>query len=69
MSNTQTDEFIKIMTANRAPLAKGRHHKEVWFCEWRRGREMQPWKRGKRPGAGIGQWLGKGELFEFINAE
>lgn len=43
MANTQTDEFIKTMTANRALLAKAGHHKEVWFYERRQregGREM-----------------------------
>lgn len=38
MANTQTDEFIKTMTANRAQLAKAGHYKEVWFYE-RRQRE------------------------------
>lgn len=38
MANTQTDEFIKTVTANRVQLAKAGHHKEVWFCE-RRQRE------------------------------
>lgn len=37
MANTQTDEFIKTVTANRAQLAKAGHHKEVWFYEKRRG--------------------------------
>lgn len=40
MANTQTDEFIKTVTANRAQLAKAGHHKEVWFYE-RRQREGQ----------------------------
>lgn len=41
MANTQTDEFIKTVTANRAQLAKAGHHKEVWFYEKRHrgGRE------------------------------
>lgn len=39
MANTQTDEFIKTMTANRVQLAKAGHHKEVWFSERRRQRE------------------------------
>lgn len=38
MANTQTDEFIKTVTANRAQLAKAGHYKEVWFYE-RRQRE------------------------------
>lgn len=37
MANTQTDEFIKTVTANRAPLAKAGHYKEVWLYERRRG--------------------------------
>lgn len=44
MANTQTDEFIKTLTANRVQLAKAGHHKEVWFYERRQregGREMQ----------------------------
>lgn len=35
MANTQTDEFIKTVTANRAQLAKAGHHKEAWFYERR----------------------------------
>ena len=53
MANTQTDEFIKTVTANRAQLAKAGHHKEVWFYERRQRegeREMQ-----------IGRWGGGGE--------
>lgn len=37
MANTQTDEFIKSVTANRAQLAKAAHHKEDGFCERRQG--------------------------------
>lgn len=51
MANTQTDEFIKTMTANRVQLAKAGHHKEVWFSERRRaegGREREgtKWEKG-----------------------
>lgn len=38
MANTQTDEFIKTVTANRAQLAKAGNYKGVWFYE-RRQRE------------------------------
>lgn len=53
MANTQTDEFIKTMTANRAQLAKAGHHKEVWFSERRRtegGWEREGTKWEKRGG-------------------
>lgn len=58
MANTQTDEFIKTMTANRAQLAKAGHHKEVWFYE-RRQREGE--RDADREGViweGGDDWLG-----------
>lgn len=59
MANTQTDEFIKTMTANRAQLAKAGHHKEVWFSERRRaeGGRRGRGPNGKEEGA---DWLGGG---------
>lgn len=69
MANTQTDEFIKTMTANRVQLAKAGHYKEVWFYERRQregeraaDREGVKWKGGV-----IGWAAGKRVLFEFIN--
>lgn len=53
MANTQTDEFIKTVTANRAQLAKAGHHKEVWFYEKRqgvRGGEQRDWLGGREGG-------------------
>lgn len=57
MANTQTDEFIKTMTANRVQLAKAGHHKEVWFSERRRaeGGRRGRGPNGKEEGA---DWLG-----------
>lgn len=53
MANTQTDEFIKTMTANRVQLAKAGHHKEVWFSERRRrGREGEKESEGCWEGGG-----------------
>lgn len=76
MANTQTDEFIKTMTANRVQLAKAGHHKEVWFSERRRGeggrerkrvrdagREGAKWKRRDRL---AGRREGGGVSFELI---
>lgn len=58
MANTQTDEFIKTMTANRAQLAKAGHHKEVWFSERRRA---EGGRRGRENGKAEGaDWLGGG---------
>lgn len=69
MANTQTDEFIKTMTANRVQLAKAGHHKEVWFSERRRQREGEEGgdQMGKRRGL-IGWAAGdrEGVLFELI---
>lgn len=61
MANTQTDEFIKTMTANRVQLAKAGHHKEVWFSERRRveGGRTGRGPNGKEEGA---DWLGGGGL-------
>lgn len=50
MANTQTDEFIKTMTANRVQLAKAGHHKEVWFSERRRGEGGRERKRVRDAG-------------------
>lgn len=52
MANTQTDEFIKTVTANRAQLAKAGHHKEVGFYEKRRGvgAEQRDWLGGREGG-------------------
>lgn len=58
MANTQTDEFIKTVTANRAQLAKAGHYKEVWFYE-RRQREGE--RDTDREGGTTGRpsdWLG-----------
>ena len=73
MANTQTDEFIKTVTANRVQLAKAGHHKEVWFYE-RRQREGERdadregrWGERGREGGVIGWAAGKGVLFELIN--
>lgn len=55
MANTQTDEFIKTVTANRAQLAKAGHYKEAWFYERRPSegaREIQ------RRGGKKSDWLG-----------
>lgn len=70
MANTQTDEFIKTMTANRVQLAKAGHHKEVWFSERRRaeGGRRGRGPNGKEEGAdwlGGGGW-GGGVSFELI---
>lgn len=59
MANTQTDEFIQTMTANRAQLAKADHHKEVWFYERRQREgdvETQIRKGGRR--GELMDWLG-----------
>lgn len=55
MANTQTDEFIKTMTANRAQLAKAGHYKEVWFYE-RRQREGERERDADREGVKWGRW-------------
>lgn len=65
MANTQTDEFIKTVTANRAQLAKAGHYKEAWFYERRPSegaREIQ--RRGGR--RAIGWALRKGVLSELM---
>ncbi len=62
MANTQTDEFIKTVTANRAKPAKAGHYKEVWFYERRQRegeREMQI-GRGETTGR-WSDWLGSRE--------
>lgn len=59
MANTQTDEFIKTMTANRAQLAKAGHHKEVWFYERRQREGEREMLIGRGSyGKGGGDWLG-----------
>lgn len=57
MANTQTDEFIKTVTANRAQLAKAGYYKEVWFYE-RREREGET-ESVSEGGRGVwSDWLG-----------
>lgn len=69
MANTQTDEFIKTVTANRAQLAKAGHYKEVWFNERRQREGERDTDREEGAGEGrvIGRVAGKGLLFELIN--
>lgn len=69
MANTQTDEFIKTVTANRAQLAKAGHYKEVWFYEKRqREGERDAHREGGEGEGGVIGWVaGKGVLFELIN--
>ena len=51
IANTQTAEFIKTVTANRAQLAKAGYYKEVWCCE-RREREREVERERERKGEG-----------------
>lgn len=54
MANTQTDEFIKTVTANRAQLAKAGHYKEAWFYE----RRPSEGARDTEEGGKKSDWLG-----------
>lgn len=47
MANTQTDVFIKTVTANRAQLAKAGLYKKVGFCERRGERGIQTGRRNE----------------------
>lgn len=61
MANTQTDEFIKTVTANRAQLAKAGHYKEVWFYERRQREGEREIQIGRRGGAErLAGWQGRG---------
>lgn len=66
MANTQTDEFIKTVTANRAQLAKAGHYKEAWFYERRPSEGARERYRGGGGRRTIGWALRKGVLSELM---